>query len=208
MPPGAHSHDQVARAIRLTGTNNFWEIAESRYLRDETKNFVPAIHAATVIGRDPSRYGFEPGTAEAPATATVRVPARTRLSVLAAKSGIPLAKLRALNPVLIRAMTPPGGPYELAVPLADATRMRAAVAPRKPTAVAGRGKSRRRVTEATDIHVVRPNETVRGIAHRYGIKVADLLRWNTLSDPDRIRPGDRLRVVEIRVSAEPASGTR
>ena len=40
------------------------------------------------------------------------------------------------------------------------------------------------------------------------IKVADLLRWNTLSDPDRIRPGDRLRVVEIRVSAEPASGTR
>jgi membrane-bound lytic murein transglycosylase D len=198
---------KVARAIRLTGTNDFWELAQSRYLRDETKNFVPAIHAATVIGRDPSRYGFEPGTAELPATATVRVPPRTRLSVLAAKSGIPLATLRALNPVLIRATTPPGRPYELTVPLADAGRMRAAVAPKKRTVVAARGKSQR-VAEATDIHVVRPNETVKGIAHRYGIKVADLLRWNTLPDPDRIRPGDRLRVVEIRVSAEPARGPR
>ena len=198
---------KVARAIRLTGTNDFWELAQSRYLRDETKNFVPAIHAATVIGRDPSRYGFEPGTAELPATAAVRVPPRTRLSVLAAKSGIPLATLRALNPVLIRATTPPGRPHELTVPLADAGRMRAAVAPKKRTVVAARGKSRR-VAEATDIHVVRPNETVKAIAHLYGIKVADLLRWNTLPDPDRIRPGDRLRVVEIRVSAEPARGPR
>ncbi|MGH7313449.1 MAG: transglycosylase SLT domain-containing protein [Candidatus Rokuibacteriota bacterium] len=198
---------KVARAIRLTGTNDFWVLAESRFLRQETKNFVPAIHAATVIGRDPSRYGFEPGTAEAPVTATVRVPPRTSLSVLSAKSGILLATLRALNPVLIRATTPPGGPYELTVPQEAAERMRVALAPRKPTAVARRGKARP-VAEVTDIHVVRPNETVKGIAHRYGVTVANLLRWNSLADPDRIRPGDRLRVVELRVSAEPASGPR
>jgi LysM repeat protein len=56
--------------------------------------------------------------------------------------------------------------------------------------------------------VVQPNETVKGIAHRYGVTVANLMRWNSLPDPDRIRAGDRLRVVETRVSAEPASTPR
>jgi len=198
---------KVARAIRLTGTNDFWVLAESRFLRQETKNFVPAIHAATVIGRDPSRYGFEPGTAEAPVTTAVRVPPRTGLNALSVKSGIPLETLRALNPVLIRATTPPGGPYELTVPQDAVERVLAALAPRKPTAVARPGKAGP-VPEGTDIHVVRPNETVKSIAQRYGVTVANLLRWNSLADPDRIRAGDRLRVAEVRVSAEPASGPR
>ncbi|MGH7309124.1 MAG: transglycosylase SLT domain-containing protein [Candidatus Rokuibacteriota bacterium] len=198
---------KVARAIRLTGTNDFWILAESRYLRQETKNFVPAIHAATVIGRDPSRYGFEPETSEAPVTATVSVPSRATLSALAAKGRIPLETLRALNPVLIRATTPPGSAYELIVPDDAAERLRAALAPRKPTTVGRTGKDRP-VAETAGIHVVRPNETVKGIAYLYGVSVANLMRWNSLADPDRIRAGDRLRVAEIRVSAEPAAGPR
>ncbi len=198
---------KVARAIRLTGTNDFWVLAESRFLRQETKNFVPAIHAATVIGRDPSRYGFEPETSEAPVTASVRVPPRTTLSALAAKGGIPLETLRALNPVLIRGTTPPGAAYELIVPEEAAERLRVALAPRKPTPVGRTGKARP-VAETADIHVVRPNETAKGIALRYGVTVENLMRWNSLADPDRIRAGDRLRVAEIRVSAEPAAGPR
>jgi hypothetical protein len=36
------------------------------------------------------------------------------------------------------------------------------------------------------------------------------MQWNKLADPDRIRPGDRLRVSEAKVKAEPAasSGSR
>ncbi|HSF07278.1 MAG TPA: transglycosylase SLT domain-containing protein [Methylomirabilota bacterium] len=198
---------KVARAIRLTGTSDFWALAESRYLRQETKNFVPAIHAATVIGRDPSRYGFEPSPSEAPVTTTVRVPPRTSLNTLSAKSGIPLDTLRALNPVLVRATTPPGRPYELTVPEDASERVLAAVAPRKPTTAV---RSRKTGSGSTtgDIHVVQPNETIKSIAHHYGVSVANLLRWNSLPDPDRIRAGDRLRVAGTRVSAEPASAAR
>ena len=162
---------KVARAIRLTGTNDFWALAESRFLRQETKNFVPAIHAATVIGLDPSRYGFEPGTSEAPVTTTVRVPPRTSLNALSAKSGIPLETLRALNPVLVRATTPPGYPYELTVPEDASERALAALAPRKPTAkpTARRPGKAGPVSKTGDIHVVQPNETVQGIAQRYGV---------------------------------------
>jgi LysM repeat protein len=42
------------------------------------------------------------------------------------------------------------------------------------------------------------------IAKRYGIAVADVLRWNKLANADLIRPGDRLRVVELQATAEPA----
>jgi membrane-bound lytic murein transglycosylase D len=198
---------KVARAIKLTGTSDFWALAESRYLRQETKNYVPAIHAATVIGRDPSRYGFEPAPSAVPVTTTVNVPPKTRLNTLSAKSGIPLETLRALNPVLVRATTPPGRPYGLTVPEDASERVLAAVAPRKPRAAV---RSRKSGSDSTtgDIHVVQPNETVKGIAHRYGVTVANLMRWNSLPDPDRIRAGDRLRVVETRVSAEPASTPR
>jgi membrane-bound lytic murein transglycosylase D len=196
---------KVARAMRLTGTSDFWELARSRFLRQETKDYVPAIHAVTVIGRDPSRYGFEFGTGDSPVTDSVPVPGRTNLQGLAAKSGIPFETLRALNPVLIRATTPPGAPYELRVPDGTAERVQAALAPpRRPAAPARQGKGRAITDDGGEIHVVQPNETVKSIAQHYGVTVMSLLRWNQLADPNRIRAGDRLRVSEIRVSAEPA----
>ncbi len=201
---------KVARAIRLTGTSDFWELARSHFLRQETKNFVPAIHAATVIGRDPSRYGFEPGTTDQPVTDRVPVPGRTDLQSLAAKSGIPFETLRVLNPVLIRATTPPGALYQLTVPDGTAERVQAALAPpRRPAAPARSGKVGA-IADGAEIHVVQPNETAMGIALRYGVTMASLQRWNQLTDPDRIRAGDRLRVSAVRVSAEPvpSSGPR
>ena len=45
---------KVIRAIERTGTRDFWSLTNSRLLRDETKNYVPAIHAVTLISRSPS----------------------------------------------------------------------------------------------------------------------------------------------------------
>jgi LysM repeat protein len=42
--------------------------------------------------------------------------------------------------------------------------------------------------------VVRPNETLGGIARRYGVSVADIVSWNDLNDARQIRSGARLRV--------------
>jgi LysM repeat protein len=39
---------------------------------------------------------------------------------------------------------------------------------------------------------------VSGIAKQYGVSVGDVARWNSLGQPDRIRPGDRLHVAESR----------
>ena len=52
---------KVLRAIRSVGSKDFWTLSRTGFLRQETKEFVPQIHAATVIGQYPSRYGFGVG---------------------------------------------------------------------------------------------------------------------------------------------------
>jgi membrane-bound lytic murein transglycosylase D len=178
----------VARAIRLTRTNDFWELARSRHLRDETKDFVPAIQAMTLIGRDPDRYGFEINPSDPPRFETVRVPPRTDLRRLSRTARVSLETLNSLNPDLWRHVTPPGGFWDLKVPEGSKDGVRQAL-------LAGKaGGTRGTATRGKTVHIVRRNETVSGIATQYGVSVKDIVRWNKLPAQDRIRPGDRIRI--------------
>lgn len=197
----------IVRAIQTVQSVDFWELADSRFLRQETKAFVPQIVAATVIGRDPARYGFENPIPSRHPVDVVRVPGSTSLAVLAKGAGVPLEDLRALNPVLVRGATPPGGSYELRVPagsrdvvlLALGAPTRAAVGARPSSHVA---RASVKAGRQSDIHVVRPRETLSSIAKQYGVSVGDVVRWNRLGQHSPIRPGDRLRVAESRSVAE------
>lgn len=193
----------IMRAIRAVGSSDFWVLARSRFLRQETKEFVPAIQAAILIGRDPARYGFEPPVSTPPATVTVQVPGGTHLERLASAAALAPETLRALNPVLIRGMTPPGGPWELKVPEEAEPRVARALASR-PDRVAG--KRNPGTPKAATVHVVRRGETVSAIARRYGVSVAQLQRWNDLDARAVIRPGNRLRVAALQLSEAGARG--
>jgi membrane-bound lytic murein transglycosylase D len=202
---------KVARAIRVTGSTDFWMLARTNHLRRETKEFVPQIHAATVIGRDPERYGFDFDDRPAPPTETVPVPPSTDLRRLSAAAGMSQEALRALNPVLLRGVTPPGAPYELRVPVGAREGVLTALAVhRAPRATAiaksDAGKTSRASAVGSDVHVVRPQDTVSGIAKRYGVSVNDVVRWNKLARQDSIRPGDRLRVAADRRQAAERDG--
>ena len=187
----------VARAIRATGSSDFWVLNRTKFLRRETKDFVPAIQAATIIGRNPDQYGFEVGETGADEVERVAVPPSTDLRRLAATAGISVQMLRGLNPVLVRGVTPPGMTWELRVPTGTRDGVLAALAPRRPVTVV-RAAAPRRTARGAEIHVVRPRDTVSAIAKRYGVSVADVLRWNSLGQQDQIRPGDRLRVADLR----------
>jgi membrane-bound lytic murein transglycosylase D len=191
---------KVARAIQKTGSRDFWTLAQSRHLKRETKDFVPQIHAATVIGRDPDRYGFEFDDLEPLAVETISVPPSTDLRRLASNAGLSLETVHALNPTLIRGVTPPGGPWALRVPESERDRVEAALAPRRPPVMVASVRSEvTRVSATGEIHVVRPRDTVSAIARRYGVSVDDVMRWNRLDSQDHIRPGDRLRVARSTV---------
>ena len=44
------------------------------------------------------------------------------------------------------------------------------------------------------MHVVRPGDTLLGIARQYGVTLPDLVGWNDLTDPNQIQVGQSLRV--------------
>lgn len=194
---------KVTRAIQKTGSRDFWTLAQSRHLRRETKEFVPQIHAATVIGRDPDRYGFDFDEVDPVAFDTLTVPPATDLRRLATTAGLAPGDVRALNPTLVRGVTPPGVPWTLRLPAGARERVAAALVPRRVPGLAGSKHVEVSHAAATgDVHVVRPRETVSAIARQYGVSVGDVMRWNRLDSLDRIRPGDRLRVAGVRSAAD------
>jgi membrane-bound lytic murein transglycosylase D len=205
---------KVLRAIQGTGTRDFWSLTRTRLLRDETKNFVPAIHAVTIIGQEPEQYGFTVRPEEPLSYEEITVPKATSLKHVAGLSGIGYEELVRLNPELRLKQTPPDAPYHLKVPRGSAAALQAGldreVEARKTAAAArpaDRGKRKIHAAGAAParVHVVQPRDTIGGIAKRYGVSVQQLSRWNDLERGARLRPGDRLRVAAV-PHAEPDQG--
>jgi membrane-bound lytic murein transglycosylase D len=116
---------KILRAIAGTGTRDFWSLTRSRLLRDETKNFVPAIHALTIIGQEPEQYGFTVTPDEPLSYEQITVPRGTSLKHVAGLSGIAFQDLVRLNPELRLKQTPPNAPYHLKVPLGSGAALQA-----------------------------------------------------------------------------------
>jgi len=197
---------RINRAIQNLKTTDFWQLTRGRHLAEETKNFVAAIQAAVVIAREPERYGFSVTPDPALRYETIRVPEGTKLPRIAADSGIDPVELKRLNAELRLEQTPPSEPYALKVPWGGADKVRVVLereaTQRAVAAASRRGSgavaSARRPAE--DVHVVKPQDTVGGIAKRYGVSVAEIRRWNQLSEQAKIFPGNRLRVAMARTA--------
>ena len=197
---------RVLRAIRATGSTDFWALARTGLLKRETKEFVPQIIAATLIGRDPAQYGFETNETTMTAFELVSVPPATELRRLATATGLSLDTLRGLNPTLVRGTTPPGSAYDLKIPVGTAPAVVAALD--APKNLMAKASFPARAARTSPVHVVRSRDTVTSIARHYGVSVGDVLRWNSLDKQDQIRPGDRLRVADTRLSRERQASVR
>ena len=206
---------KILRAIQGTGSRDFWSLADSRFLRDETKNFVPAIHAVTIIGQEPEQYGFVVSPDEPLSYEQITVPRGSSLKHVASLSGIPLEELIRLNSELRLKQTPPDSPYHLKVPRGSAPALQAGLdreaAARKAAMASRTGDRGKRKIQAAEritasVHVVQPRDTIGGIAKRYGVSVQQLSRWNDLEHGKRILPGDRLRVASAARQADSEQG--
>jgi membrane-bound lytic murein transglycosylase D len=113
--------NRVARVMREeTGSEKgdegaFWRI---RYrLPADTREYVPLIQAAALVGKEPHKYGLGDVERWLPtATDTVQVPGGVELGVVATAAGVSETTVQKLNPHLIRGMTPPGSSYAVRIP--------------------------------------------------------------------------------------------
>ncbi len=55
---------KVQRAVLRTRSDDFWDLRASRFIKPETKNYIPKFMAATIIAKNPEAYGFTVENAE------------------------------------------------------------------------------------------------------------------------------------------------
>lgn len=106
----------VARGIERTGYADFWELQKRNALPSETKNYVPIILALALVAKAPALYGVQV-TPEKPAPAdTITLNHAIDLHLVADAAGVDLDDIHALNPVLLRNVTPNESGFHLLIP--------------------------------------------------------------------------------------------
>jgi membrane-bound lytic murein transglycosylase D len=98
---------KVQRAVLRTRSEDFWDLKASRYIRKETKNYIPKYMAATIIAKNPEAYGFSVTSADPFAYDEVVIGECTDLRLIARCAGTTYEAIKELNPELRRWVTPP-----------------------------------------------------------------------------------------------------
>lgn len=162
----------------------FFELADTRYIRPETKDYVPKLIAAALIAKEPERYGFSPQRTAKPYEAdSLSVEGAVGIDVVARLAGAPEKVLRELNPHLLRGITSPGRTTVLRLPPGTGAAATAGLAALPPE---------ERVSFLE--HVVRRGENLGVIARRYRVSVSDLRDANPRVRPTRLQIGQVLVV--------------
>jgi membrane-bound lytic murein transglycosylase D len=174
---------RIQRAMQRSGRDDFWKLsATTRYLPQETRDYVPLILAAVIVARNPAQYGMNIQPMEAPAFETVTLSNAVDLRRVAEWAGTPVETIQELNPELRRWTTPLRAiDYELKVPKGSAEAINARLA----------------VMTSDDLaplnhYTVKKGETLLGVAKKLGVTRSDLAEANYLSTKAALRTGQKL----------------
>src|SRR3989339_683096 len=109
---------RVQRELNQSNHKNFWELSANMCLPTETKNYVPQMIAATIIAKNPEKFGFKKVPYLPPMKYDqVPVTETTSLTAAAVAVNVPPDEVKDLNPELLRGITPPDAPsYTLNLP--------------------------------------------------------------------------------------------
>jgi membrane-bound lytic murein transglycosylase D len=121
--PGRISRGLARYADDFEGTSGddlFFALADKKYLRVETKDYVPQLIAAALVAKEPTRYGLHIEPESPYVYDTVRVGPSTPLVAIAHAAGASLAAIADLNPHILRGVTPPRDSFTVRVPVGQA----------------------------------------------------------------------------------------
>ena len=174
---------RVSRAIKRSGVDDFWKLSSStKYLPRETREYVPLILAAVIIGRNPAQYGFEVAAVAPHTYEKVAIPQAIDLRRVAEWTGTTVDEIQALNPELRRLTTPAKYPdYEVKVPNGTAEKLNARLSEASPADFS-----------AFKWYTAKKGETLLTVARKFGVSRADVAEANNLSLKSKLRTGQDL----------------
>ncbi|HSC58426.1 MAG TPA: LysM peptidoglycan-binding domain-containing protein [Gemmatimonadales bacterium] len=173
--------------------STFFRLYDTRYLRRETRDYVPKLIAAALIAKEPERYGFTPAPAVAPFTYdSLIVPDATGLDVIARLADTTIQAIRELNPEYLRMATPPHTSSVVRIPPGTGAKVAESYADLPAS---------KRLTFRE--HFVARGETLGHIARVYHVTLEDIRIANPRIDPRRLRLGSRLVIPVSGVAFDP-----
>jgi membrane-bound lytic murein transglycosylase D len=176
---------KIMKAIKRYRTEDFWKLTDQRYLKRETKDYVPQMIAAALIAKEPEKYGFIDIEYQEPLRyEKVKVPELTDLDLIAKACETSLEEIKDLNPEIRRGVTPPNeNEYEIKIPF-------------------GKGDLYLKNLEALQplekfqfkTHLVKKGETLKRITKTYRVDLEPLLEINHLNKKSSISNGMTLLI--------------
>lgn len=193
----------VNKAIRKADSKDFWKIYP--YLPTETRNYLPAFIAVNYAYTYHKEHGIKADEAPLPLeTDTVHISRIMHLQQISSTIGTPIEVLRGLNPQFVQDIVPAvnGRSYDITLPLSevgkfidheqeimakDVVYLAEYMSPEK------NGEIPVFVIDSK-IHVVEYGESLSVIAEKYNVTVNQICKWNNISDPGKIRIGQKLEI--------------
>ncbi len=181
---------KIINAIRRYRTEDFWKLTNYRYLKRETKDYVPLMIAAALVAKDPEKYGFTDVEYQEPLRyEKVKVPPLTDLSPIAKACETSLEEIKDLNPELRRGVTPPDEiEYEIKIPYGKKDLFLENFEAMQPLE-----------KFQFKTHLVKKGETLKGIAKNYQVDLEPLLEINHLN---KTSPASKGTILLIPISKD------
>ncbi len=182
----------VMKAVERTGYADFWELHRRNALPRQTRNYVPIILALAMIAKDPAKHGIDVQEDEPLECDAVKPghPIDLRLVAEAIDENVELVK--ALNPQLLRPVTPADPDFVLLLPKGTAEQFSAEIAAIPPE----KWLSWRR-------YHVAEGDSLPALARRYGVTPAAIAEANGMEAGAALEAGEGLTIPANR---PPATG--
>ncbi len=184
----------VQRAVQRTGYADFWELYRRNALPQETKNYVPIILAATIMAKNPTKYGLDTMVFDpALVTDTVTIDYAIDLRLVADLTDTPVQEIIGLNPSLLRLTTPSDESFDLHIP-AGATAL-----------------FNRRIAEIPEekrrywrYHKLAAGETLDDVSHTFRVPASDIAFVNQLSSTSADLTGTEALIIPVTPASAPS----
>jgi len=173
---------RIRGALRKSRTTDYWALMGTRYIKPETKNYVPKFIAARLIAVAPEKYGFvDIDYRDDFVFDEVELRKQMSLSTAARCAGSTEKVLKELNPELRRDRTPPVRSYLLRVPRGS-----------KELFVSNALRMAGKDSVAANTYTVESGDSIGSISEKTGVPGEIIISYNRLDDLSPLEAGQTL----------------
>lgn len=175
---------KVLKGLRKIKGGDFWDLRDTRYLKRETKEYVPKYMAATIIAKDPEVHGFVVDYHEPFQYDEITVNSPIDLEVIAKSAETTIDEIKTLNPELRRWCTPPDQTtYKIRIPVG-----------KKEIFIANLENIPKDERFTGRIYRVKKGDTLDKIAKYFSVSKKNIIYTNSLGKKYKVKPGDVLLI--------------